>query len=211
MFIAPTSVLAETQTGIAQAVDGDSLTLNDLPVRLFGIDAPEYRQPCDVSGAAWECGEAAAAALRTIINGKQLTCIPIDRDVYGRLVAKCLHDGDDVAAAMVGGGMAIVLDNGSRDYSALQDRAKAAKLGIWRSKFAIPADYRAAQPPARLVTGAAAQGRFQSPVARGSFQFRSCAQARAAGAAPMYRGQASYNPNLDGDRDGVACEPYRGR
>lgn len=41
--------------------------------------------------------------------------------------------------------------------------------------------------------------------------FRSCAQARAAGAAPMRRGEPGYNPSLDGDGDGVACEPYRGR
>jgi hypothetical protein len=39
--------------------------------------------------------------------------------------------------------------------------------------------------------------------------YRSCREARAAGAAPMYRGTPSYNANLDGDHDGVACEPYR--
>ena len=37
--------------------------------------------------------------------------------------------------------------------------------------------------------------------------FRSCREARAAGAAPMYRGQPGYNPALDGDGDGIACEP----
>jgi hypothetical protein len=41
--------------------------------------------------------------------------------------------------------------------------------------------------------------------------FRSCREARAAGAAPMYRGQPGYSPALDGDGDGIACEPYRGR
>lgn len=41
--------------------------------------------------------------------------------------------------------------------------------------------------------------------------FRSCAAARAAGAAPLRRGTPGYNPNLDGDNDGIACEPYRGR
>ena len=41
--------------------------------------------------------------------------------------------------------------------------------------------------------------------------FRNCAAARAAGAAPMRRGEPGYNPRLDGDNDGVACEPYRGR
>lgn len=41
--------------------------------------------------------------------------------------------------------------------------------------------------------------------------FRSCAAARAAGAAPMRRGEPGYNPRLDGDNDGMACEPYRRR
>lgn len=37
--------------------------------------------------------------------------------------------------------------------------------------------------------------------------FRDCDAARAAGAAPLYRGQPGYNRRLDPDRDGVACEP----
>lgn len=36
--------------------------------------------------------------------------------------------------------------------------------------------------------------------------YRNCREARAAGAAPLYRGQAGYNPRLDRDGDGVACE-----
>jgi len=36
--------------------------------------------------------------------------------------------------------------------------------------------------------------------------FASCAAARAAGAAPLRKGQAGYNLRLDGDGDGVACE-----
>jgi hypothetical protein len=36
--------------------------------------------------------------------------------------------------------------------------------------------------------------------------FRSCAEARAAGAAPLYAGQPGYSKKLDRDGDGVACE-----
>ncbi len=35
--------------------------------------------------------------------------------------------------------------------------------------------------------------------------------ARAAGTAPIYRGEPGYRDGLDGDSDGIACEPYRGR
>lgn len=53
----------------------------------------------------------------------------------------------------------------------------------------------------------------QAPAAqlRGEVYFPNCAAARAAGAAPIYRGQPGYRPALDRDNDEVACEPYRGR
>lgn len=41
--------------------------------------------------------------------------------------------------------------------------------------------------------------------------FRNCTEARAAGAAPIRRGEPGYGPHLDRDGDGIACEPYRGR
>ena len=41
--------------------------------------------------------------------------------------------------------------------------------------------------------------------------FANCTQARAAGAAPLHRGEPGYGPHLDRDNDGIACEPYRGR
>ena len=39
--------------------------------------------------------------------------------------------------------------------------------------------------------------------------FQPCAAARAAGATPLLRGRPGYNPILDGDNDGRACEPIR--
>jgi Excalibur calcium-binding domain len=44
-----------------------------------------------------------------------------------------------------------------------------------------------------------------------SVYYSRCDEARAAGAAPIYRGQPGYREEMDGDSDGVACEPYRGR
>ena len=40
--------------------------------------------------------------------------------------------------------------------------------------------------------------------------YRNCRQARAAGVAPMRRGDPGYRAGLDADDDGVACEPYYG-
>jgi beta-lactam-binding protein with PASTA domain len=40
----------------------------------------------------------------------------------------------------------------------------------------------------------------------GSAYYKNCDAARAAGAAPIYRGEAGYRPALDRDKDGIACE-----
>lgn len=39
--------------------------------------------------------------------------------------------------------------------------------------------------------------------------YAGCDEARAAGAAPIYKGQPGYREDMDGDGDGIACEPYR--
>ncbi len=38
--------------------------------------------------------------------------------------------------------------------------------------------------------------------------YSGCREVRAAGAAPLYRGQPGYRIEMDGDNDGIACEPY---
>lgn len=58
------------------------------------------------------------------------------------------------------------------------------------------AQARAPSTPSRALSGGA---------------FRNCAAARAAGAAPVRRGDPGYGPHLDADGDGIGCEPYRRR
>ncbi|NML10052.1 excalibur calcium-binding domain-containing protein [Sphingobium sp. AR-3-1] len=43
----------------------------------------------------------------------------------------------------------------------------------------------------------------------GAWSYRGCDEVRAAGAAPLYRGQPGYGVHMDGDLDGIACEPIR--
>lgn len=76
--------------------------------------------------------------------------------------------------------------------------------------------HRGAPVPAprqyRPATNAfAPAGYAPSRVSPASGAFRNCAEARAAGAAPVRRGDPGYGPHLDRDNDGVGCEPYRGR
>jgi endonuclease YncB( thermonuclease family) len=211
------SAIAQAQefAGIARAIDGDSLHVGTREVRLFGIDAPEYRQTCRIGFTNWSCGGDAAAAMRAMVDGRQLTCETRDRDVYGRTVATCRSNGRDIAAEMVSRGFAIVLPGAPTSYGQRKAASKTAKAGIWASEFITPAEYRAAHPrmgsDARTSPPRAAWQSSPATRAPSPGMWRSCAAARAAGAAPVHRGSPGYNPMLDGDNDGIACEPYRAR
>lgn len=64
-------------------------------------------------------------------------------------------------------------------------------------------------PSPRAGAAPARTNGFAGP--RRTEAFANCAAARAAGAAPIRRGEAGYGSHLDRDGDGIACEPYRGR
>ena len=67
------------------------------------------------------------------------------------------------------------------------------------------------EPPTVIATAAPARDAPEAPApgSQTEVYFAGCADARAAGAAPLYAGQPGYRPGLDGDGDGVACESRR--
>ncbi|MFC9895762.1 excalibur calcium-binding domain-containing protein [Nocardia sp. NPDC127579] len=68
---------------------------------------------------------------------------------------------------------------------------------------------RAASLLAAVCAAAALITAFPAAVqASPDVYYPDCDAARAAGAAPLYRGDPGYRPPLDRDDDGVACEPY---
>ena len=42
-----------------------------------------------------------------------------------------------------------------------------------------------------------------------SVYYAGCNEVRHLGKAPLYRGQPGYRIGMDGDNDGIACEPHR--
>ncbi|PHP20041.1 calcium-binding protein [Sphingobium sp. IP1] len=75
----------------------------------------------------------------------------------------------------------------------------------------MSADELDAQQPSGSSATPQRRPRAQTPTGSGTWSYRNCADARAAGAAPIHRGQPGYGAHMDGDGDGIACEPYRGR
>lgn len=61
--------------------------------------------------------------------------------------------------------------------------------------------------PGAAVTASTAEA---SAAIEQSVYYAGCNSVRAAGAAPLYRGTPGYREEMDGDGDGVACEPHRG-
>ncbi|MFI0979646.1 excalibur calcium-binding domain-containing protein [Streptomyces sp. NPDC021093] len=57
-----------------------------------------------------------------------------------------------------------------------------------------------------MNTAAPAPARTKKPTTKTKVYFRNCSAVRAAGAAPLRKGQPGYGRHLDRDRDGVACD-----
>jgi hypothetical protein len=77
----------------------------------------------------------------------------------------------------------------------------------------IPDSWRAERPddptPGPPPSASAGSSERRALAAEASVYYRGCNEARAAGVAPIYRGQPGYRPGMDGDGDGIACEPHR--
>lgn len=135
----------ETLTGRARVVDGDTLELSGVKVRLLGVDAPELDQRCQQGGRVWACGQAARAALAGIVGQRRITCLVQDIDRYGRDVAVCQVGDQDVGAVMVRQGMAIAYRRYSGRYVNAEAAARAEGLGLWTSTYVAPEAYRQAE------------------------------------------------------------------
>jgi endonuclease YncB( thermonuclease family) len=108
-------------------VDGDTVKVNGSTYRLWGIDAPESKQDCP---DGWPAGRLAATRLRELTSGRAVVCEAKDRDRYGRTVAICRADGEDLGAALVREGYAWAFVRYSRDYVTQEADAEKANLGV---------------------------------------------------------------------------------
>lgn len=145
---------AEVVQGRARVIDGDTLAIDAVHVRLAGIDAPEHGQICDdAAGRGWPCGARAAERLRAMIGTSETRCEGDTYDRYDRLVARCTADGRALNAALVEEGMAFAYRKYSMNYVGLEAAAQAARRGLWAGHAEAPENVRAMR-----VTGSAPPG-----------------------------------------------------
>ncbi|WP_240740889.1 excalibur calcium-binding domain-containing protein [Deinococcus sp. Arct2-2] len=168
----------------------------DYRVSLSG-DSDDQNLIRKVNGRYFYTGAKALAAYQNL-GGKVSTGIPLDADAghwAGGAVCSEILSGDagdytgrvnPVSPLTLGA----LEDLGYRVNRAAGNRYTLPLKGC-------PTDKEGAREDAE----ASASGSASGPV-----YFASCAAARAAGAAPIRRGQPGYRPEMDGDGDGVACE-----
>jgi endonuclease YncB( thermonuclease family) len=143
--------------GTARIIDGDTLALGEVKIRLHGIDAPEIAQTCsDTRGAIWTCGKWSKATLERLATGS-VTCVQKDIDRYGRIVGTCFAQNVNVNAAMVAKGAAFAYVQYSRDYVSFEVEARRMAVGVWRSRVQAPSEYRSAKRAAFKTRQAAAE------------------------------------------------------
>jgi endonuclease YncB( thermonuclease family) len=136
-------------SGKTSVIDGDSLRVGGKEVRLFGLDAPEYKQTCfDAENEEYSCGLESKSFLVNLAQKKEAHCIYAEKDKYDRFLAKCFIGKISINEELVKNGMAVIYNFTESDdkMDALEAAAKKQKLGIWQGAFQLPKDYRKSHP-----------------------------------------------------------------
>lgn len=113
--------------------DGDTITVlqgkRQIKVRLFGIDAPELKQPY---------GKKSKQFLVNLVAGQMVEVEESGEDRYKRTIGTIYLNGTDISAQMVENGYAWVYRKFSKKYTPQESKAKKQGLGLWRDKEPIP-------------------------------------------------------------------------
>ena len=145
--------------GPARVVDGDTVRIGSVRIRIQGIDAPETDDTClRPDGSAWDCGIWSTEVARERFEGRRLVCHDLGERSYDRVVARCMDGTEDFAEVMLQKGAARACERfarrheHSRGYMAVETAAQAAGIGI----FAGSAPPRAGFCEDRSAAGAGA-------------------------------------------------------
>ena len=131
--------------GRASIVDGDTLEIHGLRIRLWGIDASEGSQLCRGDDSTpYRCGTKAANDLDAFIAERPIVCTQLSQDQYERAVARCSVAGIDLGEWLVRNGLALDWPQYSKGrYAAAQREADQAGRGMWVGSYVEPWLYRA--------------------------------------------------------------------
>ena len=119
-------VSAQVAAGPADVavVDGETLRLNGVVVRLEGIAAPARGDRCR---PGIDCGDAASRSLAALVHDRTVRCDLQDTG-GGRPLGACFAGVDDLSRGAVARGWARA---DRQDLRASEQQARDARLGLW--------------------------------------------------------------------------------
>ncbi|MET8993588.1 excalibur calcium-binding domain-containing protein [Amycolatopsis sp. NPDC004169] len=204
--VAVTYTVGSVPDGATVVVKGSDGSVKT--VHVLGVLAPPASNGCYAA-------ESLAWASSTL-SGKAVTL----GAETAQGIALTLPDGQDYAT--------LAIRQGYLKYAATaalpaladtETAAKTAVAGLWgppcRGTIDAPAPTTTAPAPPPVVTPKPAPVTKAAPPpppvetteeAPAQAYYANCSAAKAAGAAPLHRGEPGYRPALDRDGDGVACE-----
>lgn len=139
----PSSNLTPPIEGTAQVLDGDTIQINAVRIRFYGIDAFEGEQRCiGANGQSYGCGGIATRALTEQVEGKLVSCAPKGIDAYNRQLAVCRAEAVDLSSWMAREGHALAYIKYSLDYVSDEAFAKENLNGAHAGSFEKPWEYR---------------------------------------------------------------------
>ena len=142
-LIHPAAAMAETATvGLPEVVDGETVRVDGKTFRLYGIDAPDIAQTCEIRGRAYNCGRVSMTALMDLVAGVSIRCVPRRGTAASPILANCFATGYDLSEGMVHTGWALAMPRGGTKYARIEARAKNAKRGLWNGEFTLPWQWR---------------------------------------------------------------------
>ncbi len=144
LSVSPLDAETLTINGPLSVLDGDTLSIGPVQIRLFGIDAPEAGQTCSLlGGGEWACGRAATRFLDELTKNGELDCVPDSADPYGRIISFCSVDGKDLGGMLIEAGMAWAFVEYSDIFVKQERVARDAGLGVFQAPSQTPWEYRA--------------------------------------------------------------------
>src|SRR6478736_3117053 len=82
-YLCASPAFADSLSGQASVIDGDTLEIHGTRIRLWGIDAPESSQLCrNDESLQYRCGAKSANELDVFIARRPVDCSPVSLDRY---------------------------------------------------------------------------------------------------------------------------------
>ena len=129
--------------GKAEVLGPDMIGVDQTLVFLFGVDAPEERQPCaDENGKTWNCAVSAGKTLLDLVGDFDVTCVRMAPDWRRHMYGVCTANNKVINEEMIRSGMAMMIREETLDYEAAENEARNAPRGLWRGLFEEPWRYR---------------------------------------------------------------------